>query len=89
MNFMTYGEWLKKNRDDFLVADVVCKNCNGSGQSTCCHCGSYIDCPKCDGYGKLRDDSGELVVDEIAARVAYDAAIERDKNLAALWGLRG
>ena len=49
---MSYQDWLAVN-PDAKELDVVCDECRGTGNAECDHCGSVIDCPECDGTGKI------------------------------------
>ena len=84
--FISFSQWLALNKEDFLVDEVPCRQCRGSGGDTCRCCGSDIDCPRCEGTGAIKTD-GKTMVDEVAARIEYNAMVERDKKLAAVWGM--
>lgn len=51
MKQMTFDEWYALHRDEFQ--SVECVNCAGTGEDTCPHCGSDIDCDECGGRGKV------------------------------------
>jgi len=87
MNTLPFDTWLRRNRELLLVREIQCKDCDGSGETECRCCGSVIDCDSCGGTGKIKTDDGQLIVDEVAAKKAYDAQVKRDKELAAAWGI--
>ena len=64
----TYEQW-KAINPDALEEEVDCSLCQGFGDSVCLECNSEIDCPDCEGSGRVKD-----------ARSLYNKQLEEDRK---------
>jgi hypothetical protein len=55
---MTYNQWLKHHNLDENDFTEVCLDCDGTGRSSCFHCGNDSDCEDCEGEGELNFAKG-------------------------------
>lgn len=84
-DFVSFDEWLERNKAEFLVMVIECPKCIGTGTTECSCCGSEIDCAACDGTGRLMSEGGEQEVDKIAARRAYNKQLIADAMRMKSW----
>lgn len=64
---LSYKEWIKEH-PDVELEEEDCPECDGTGETTCYHCGHETECEKCDGSGNLK-----------TAQKQYKEQLARDK----------
>lgn len=75
----------KKNLLRELPPEMICEDCEGSGDADCPHCGHQTECDTCDGDGYV--PTSTLLTEEFYSRVMAfeEAKLEQWKSGSALF----